>query len=276
MSLRPIAGTPGPGSSPDLPADIRPVQSIATHYSEAGSGPTVLFLHGWGAHRGLVWPLAARIAQRGYHVIVPDLPGFGETQPPSTAWTVFDYANYVVALLDSFNIDTCYLFGHSFGGRLGLILGAEHGHRIRRMVLANSAGIVEKGPLWQRLRLGAYKTIRDSLYRVGARAIADTLRATYNARYGSSDLQQAEGVMRQIFLNVINQDLQSYARRVHPSTLLLWGDRDEDTPLRFAHILEQAIPDAGLVVYPGAGHYSYLDELARTVDVMTYFFSSSQ
>jgi len=76
------------------------------------------------------------------------------------------------------------------------------------------------------------------------------------------------GVMRQTFVNVVNEDLQSYAGRVRVPTLLLWGDADEDTPLWQGQLLEQLIPDAGLVVYPGAGHYSYLERPVQTAKAM--------
>ena len=54
--------------------------------------------------------------------------------------------------------------------------------------------------------------------------------------------------------------------------LLLWGDRDEDTPLSQGRALEAAIPDAGLVVLEGAGHYSYLDRLADAARIMDFFY----
>ncbi len=59
--------------------------------------------------------------------------------------------------------------------------------------------------------------------------------------------------------------------RVQASTLLFWGDKDEDTPLWQGRELEALIPDAGLIVYEGAGHYSYLERLADTVKTLDYF-----
>ena len=54
-------------------------------------------------------------------------------------------------------------------------------------------------------------------------------------------------------------------------TLLFWGDQDMDTPLSQGKLLEQLIPDAGLVIWEGAGHYSYLERLADTARVMDHF-----
>lgn len=241
-----------------------------------GNGRPLLMLHGWGANIDLVWPLAERLAPLGYQVYALDLPGFGESDEPPTAWSVFDYTNFVVDYLEHHGLGLVSLFGHSFGGRLSLILGAEHGHRIKKIVLANSAGIFTKAPLGKRLRLNTYKSIRDGLYKVGAKSTADQLRAAYNAKYGSSDLQATSGVMRETFIKVVNQDLQDYAKRVQPSTLLIWGDQDEDTPLSYAQTFEKLIPDAGLVVHEGAGHYSYLERLPETVRIMDYFFKADE
>lgn len=255
-----------------IPLTQRTISSLKISEAVEGQGRPLLMLHGWGAHSGLLWPLAQRLLTQGYRVYVPDLPGFGQSEAPPQAWSVYDYADFVLAYMDAHELEQTLLFGHSFGGRLGLILGAKHGQRFEKMVLADAAGIRTQAPLLQRLRLGAYKNIRDGLYRVGARGLADALRARYNARYGSADFQSAGGVMREVFVKVVNEDLLPLAAQVRPPTLLLWGERDEDTPLWQGQLLEKTIPDAGLVVFEGAGHYSYLEQAARSAQIMDYFF----
>ncbi|MCL4252654.1 MAG: alpha/beta hydrolase, partial [Anaerolineae bacterium] len=73
---------------------------------------------------------------------------------------------------------------------------------------------------------------------------------------------------RETFLRVVNQDLSDYAKRIQAPTLLIWGENDQDTPLWQAKQLENLIPDAGLVVYPRAGHYSYLEHPDQTAQAM--------
>lgn len=239
------------------------------------SGPPVLMLHGWGANIDLMLPLAQRLATQGYHVFVPDLPGFGQSDPPSKGWSVFDYANFVLNYLDCHKIGQAYLIGHSFGGRLGLILGAEYPERFIKMALIDSAGVRTPPSAQGQLRLKAYRAALKALTAVGLRDQADQLRTWYGNRYGSADYKAAQGVMRETFVKVVNEDLLPYAARVQPSTLLFWGDRDEDTPLWQGQLLEKTIPDAGLVVWEGAGHYSYLDRLADTARVIDHFFKEA-
>jgi pimeloyl-ACP methyl ester carboxylesterase len=230
----------------------------------------VLALHGWGASAELMRVVVERLAAGGARVIAPDLPGFGSTALPPPDWDVFAYARWVVGLLDTLEIARCHLVGHSFGGRLGLLLGADYPERLDRMILVDSAGIPPKRPLGSQLRLKAYKGIRDGLKAAGAASLSDRLRAWYSGRYGSADFQTA-GPLRDIFVRVVNQDLSDYAKRVTPSTLLVWGDQDQDTPLWQGQMLEKLIPDAGLVTLKGAGHYSYLERPAEFATIALHF-----
>lgn len=232
----------------------------------------VLLLHGWGVNLKTMQPLGEKLSALGYTAYIPDMPGFGESAPPANVWGVPDYAKFVVDYLDAHQLDRVFLIGHSFGGRIGLVLGADYADRFVKFALADAAGVPPKPSSSGNLRLSTYKTVRDGLYKIGAKSLADNLRTKYNARYGSADFQAAQGVMREVFVKVVNQDLRPYAQRVKPSTLLFWGDKDEDTPLWMGQELEKLIPDAGLIVYEGAGHYSYLERLSETVKTVDYFF----
>ncbi|MEO8610332.1 MAG: alpha/beta hydrolase [Chloroflexota bacterium] len=248
------------------------IDSIKIVQKIAGEGLPVLLLHGWGANISLVWPLAERLVTLGYKVYVLDLPGFGDSENPPAAWSVHDYVNFVLAYLDYYQLDKIYLFGHSFGGRLSLVLGAEHPERIIKMALADSAGVREKPSSSGQMRLKTFRFVQNSLRKIGMSGQADNLREWYTDKYGSADYKAAKGIMRETFVKVVNEDLLPFAARVKPSTLLFWGDQDADTPLSQGQLLEKTIPDAGLVVWEGAGHYSYLERLADTARVMDHFF----
>lgn len=248
------------------------INGLRIHQKIQGEGDIILMLHGWGANIQLLQPLADKLVNLGYQTIMLDLPGFGNSDDPPIAYTVFDYAKFCIEYLDYHNLDQVYLFGHSFGGRLALILGSDYAGRIKKITLSDSAGIKTKAPFHQRLRLSTYKSIRDGLYGIGAKSLADNLRETYNKRYGSTDFQQVSGVMRQTFVNVVNQDLLDYAKHVSVPTILIWGDQDEDTPLSQGETLANAIPDAALIVHEGAGHYAYLDFPDKTARIMDALF----
>jgi len=251
------------------------VKGVETAQVVAGEGLPLLMLHGWGANISLLWPLAERLLPLGYKVYILDLPGFGQSALPPSAWSVFDYANFLLTYMDCHQLDKVYLFGHSFGGRLSLILGAQHPERFVKIVLADSAGVRSKAPLHIQIRTNFYRLIRNGLYRIGHRNLADSLRDWYGRRYGSADYKNSSGVMRETFVKVVNDDLLPYAARVKPPTFMFWGENDQDTPLWQGRLLEKTIPDAGLHVFRGAGHYSYLEQLADTVRIMDYFFKQA-
>ncbi|MDX2140052.1 MAG: alpha/beta hydrolase [Chloroflexota bacterium] len=261
-------------SAPTTPRTFLTVDGLQVAHAVFGDdGAPVLALHGWGASVDLIAPLASRLANKGLRVYAPDLPGFGQTPPPPSAWGVLDYANFVLRYLDANELEKVHLFGHSFGGRLSLILGAEHAARIHKIVLADSAGVPPRRDPLADARLRLYKGVRDGLKGVGLSGLSEQLRGWYNQQYGSADFKSA-GVLRDTFVKVVNENLLPYAARISAPTLLIWGEDDQDTPLWQGQQLEKTIPDAGLVVYENAGHYSYLDKLPEVIRTLEYFYTS--
>ena len=233
-------------------------------------------VHGWGANLELMRPLAQLLERYDYRLHMLDLPGFGESAEPPVPFSIFDYATFCVAYLEFHGLEQVLYFGHSLGGRIGLILGSDHSDRVKSMVLSNSAGIKGKQSVSSQLRLRLYQTVRNSLNRFGAVAIAGDLSQRYNKRYGSPDFQSSTAVMRKTLVNVVDQDLLANARRVSVPTVLIWGDADTETPLWMGKKLEKAIPDAALIVHKGAGHYAYLDNAQKTASIMNALYSSDE
>ena len=235
---------------------------------ESGAGPAVLLLHGWGATKELMSPLAERLA--GYRVVVPDLPGFGATDAPPQAWGPDEYATWVLALLDRLGIERAHVVGHSNGGRVAIALAAAHPQRVGRLVLTDSAGIRPRHGLRHHLRVRTFKLLRAASswgwLPAGVRREAEH-RAS---RRGSADYRSASGTLRSSMVRLVNSDMRPQLGRLSASTLIIWGEQDQETPLRDARIMEALIPDAGLVVFEGAGHFAYAeqpDRFCRIVDV---------
>ena len=251
------------------------VAGIQTRQAVIGAGEPVLMIHGWGARMELLQPLAAKLNLLGYRCLLADLPGFGDSDEPPRAYSVRDYVAFCLALLDAHGLDSAHYFGHSLGGRIGLMLAADYPQRVRGMALSNSAGIkVEPTPA-QKLRLALYRGARKSLEAVGASGVKDRLQRMYARRFGSEDYRQASPIMRATLVKIVNQDLLDCARRAAAPTILIWGDTDQETPLWMGRKLEAAMPDAALIVHQGAGHYAYLDEPAQTARIMDALYRSA-
>jgi len=147
------------------PLVVRRVAGLRTGTCVAGSGIPVVALHGWGGSVHSFWPVAERLATEGFAVHLLDLPGFGHSDPPPVPWGVADYMRFVLAYLDASDLRRVALLGHSFGGRIGLVLAAQHPDRVSKMVLANSAGLRTPLSPAQQVRSMVARIARETLDR---------------------------------------------------------------------------------------------------------------
>ena len=252
----------------------RVAEDPAASVTVRGEGTPLLLLHGWGASAELFAPLFDRL-QPGRTLIAPDLPGFGATPPPPVPWSAHEYAAWTLALLDRLGVAQCDVIGHSNGGRIAIVLAAEHAERLRRVVLTSSAGI--RAPQGWRDRLGvrAYKALRRAERAPLLPAVAREAARRRADRRGSDDFRAAGGTMRATLVRLVTEDLRPLLPRVSVPTLLIWGDRDTETPLRDAEEMERLIPDAGVAVFEGAGHFAYLEQPERFRRVVDAFFGTA-
>jgi pimeloyl-ACP methyl ester carboxylesterase len=216
----------------------------------------IVVLPGWGAHIEAVGPILAALGGAP-DLIALDLPGFGESAAPPQAWDVDAYARFMIHFLDELGVGRAHLIGHSHGGRVSIALAADEPGRVGRLVLVDSAGIPPKRG-WQYRRRVAVAKLGRLIAKLGG-GPGRRLQERMRARVASRDYLEASEAMRGTFRAVIAADLTDRLPRIGAPTLLVWGDRDDDTPLWMARRMEELIPDAGLVVLEGAGHYSYAD-----------------
>lgn len=244
---------------------------LRLHYDETGpaDGEPVILMHGWGCDHTTVRSIAA-ILEGKLHVYNLDLPGHGRSDEPPSAWGVEEFTALVEEFCRKLGIESPTLIGHSFGGRISLLMASRN--PIRRMVLVDGAGIKPRRSLKYYFKVYSFKTAKRILplllgKRKGAEAI-DRLRG----KSGSADYRNSSPVMRAVMSKCVNQDLKHVMPDIKASTLLIWGEKDTATPLSDAKYMEKHIPDAGLVSFAEAGHYSFLDNPGGFKAVMKSFF----
>jgi len=117
------------------------VDGHTVEFGDAGTGPVVVFLHGWGlSHRAYKRALS-RIVRQGTRVIAPALPGFGGSAPAPEATDVAAFGRWVAHFLDAMNVrGRVLVIGHSFGGGVAISFAHAHPRRVRGLVLVNSIG----------------------------------------------------------------------------------------------------------------------------------------
>jgi pimeloyl-ACP methyl ester carboxylesterase len=236
---------------------------------EAGVGETVVVLHGWGGRIESMAPVLACLQAR-FHVVAVDLPGFGDTPAPTKVWGTPEYARWVARLLRSEAIEQAHFLGHSFGGKVALTLAATDPTLVDKLVLVDASGLRSAPSIEARLkralsragrivgRLGpAGRVLRDLAYR----------------QVASADYRDA-GPLRPTFVKIVNEDVTELLPRIAAPTLIVWGSRDDDVPVQHGATMERLIPDAGLVVLEGAGHFSYLEQPERFCRVVRHFLGA--
>lgn len=252
-----------------LDAKSLQVFGLRTRYLVRGEGPPVLVLHGWGAHIEAVYPIVTGLSSVAT-VYTLDLPGFGESELPPKPWGVEEYQAFVAAFMDELQIERPAIIGHSNGGRIAIRMAATEPSRPSRLVLVDSAGIRPRRTLrWYR-RVGMAKVGKYAARFLGSPG--ERLRARLVGRAGSADYLAA-GPMQPTLVKLVNADLRPFMPQIKVPTLLVWGSEDSDTPLSAAREMEHLIPDAGLVLLEGAGHYSYLDQPARFARIVSHFIA---
>ena len=238
------------------------VNGIQTSYELQGTaGLPVLILPGWGATAPVYRAIAGQLAEN-HLVYTLDLPGFGVTPEPPQAWSVDDYAEFVIAFVGALGLRELILFGHSYGGRIILNLCSRPAlpFTAAKLVLTDSAGI--KNPLTpeQQKRQDRYKKLKKTAQGKLASKLFPHAIERLQQKYGSADYAAASPVMKQTLIKSVSEDYSDRLPHVRQKTLLIWGRNDTATPLSNGETMLRLLPDAHLEVVDDAGHFPFLDQ----------------
>src|SRR5579875_889267 len=267
-SIREVWLDRGDGSLQARMDRVLEIQGISTRCRSVGRGPEVLVLHGWGASIEAVGSIVSAL-ERTCTVHAVDLPGFGQSGMVPRPWGVEEYSEWTCALLTALGLARVSIVGHSHGGRIAIHLAAHHPELVDKLVLVDAAGIRAPRTLrWYR-RVAMAKFAKHVLNRLGpgGRALGRRL----VGRTASADYAATAEALRPTFNRLVSTDLTPMLPQVRASTLLIWGENDAATPVRDGETMERLIPDAGLVVFEGAGHFSYAEQPQRFARVVRHF-----
>jgi pimeloyl-ACP methyl ester carboxylesterase len=218
-------------------------------------GVHVVWGHGWGQSGRALLPLAESLGGFACSSVV-DLPGFGDSPLPPATWGTAEYADAIAEWLKSDPSRCRFWVGHSFGGKVGIQLAARHPELLKGLILVASAGLPRKRSLPEQLRI----FLRRNIFKAAKVFLSEGRQLErLRTRLGSADYRSA-GPLRPIFTKVVNEDLTEIAALIRCPVLLLYGDKDRETPLDIGERLNQIIPGSKLIVLHGFDHYSVLSE----------------
>ena len=231
-------------------------EGIELAYSVEGQGDTIILLHGWGCDRN-IWKATSEFLRNHFRVVAVDFAGFGQSAEPQTIWGVEEYTRSIEALVRELGIEQPMLMGHSFGGRVSILYASRN--EVARVVLTDAAGVKPRRSFSYYRKVYTYKLLKHALPLLIGQKKAQMLLDQRRAKSGSSDYNRATPIMRAILSKCVNEDLCSVMPCIKAPVMLFWGDKDTATPISDAHKMAKLIPNAGLVVAEGAGHFAFLE-----------------
>lgn len=244
------------------------INGTRVQYKVSGEGRAVILLHGWGCNIATMASIEAILSPH-FKVYTLDFPGFGGSDVPSDVWGVEEYTRMLEGFVCDLHIESPILIGHSFGGRVSILYGSRND--VSKIVLVDAAGAKPRRPLKYYLKVYSYKLYKKLLYMTMGKERAEEKIEARRRTAGSADYNALSGMMRRIFVKVVNEYLEAYMPLIKCPVQLIWGAKDKDTKLREAHVMLKHIPNARLDVIDDAGHYSFLDNPFRFRSYLTAF-----
>jgi pimeloyl-ACP methyl ester carboxylesterase len=246
------------------------VEGVDLHYVDVGVGdPPVLLLHAFPLHSDMWAPQVACLAAN-HRVVVPDLKGFGRSSAPDDAgsYSMGDYVRQVVALARVLRLEGVVLGGLSMGGYVAFSLVARNLDLLAGLVLADTRAGKDTPEVYQRRT-----DQQDQVRREGTDALVETLLGGLLAPDTLENRPQLVEQVRRImssnppagFIGGLEAmkgrpDSLPTLGAVKVPTLVLVGEHDGPSPPDVVRVWQQRIPESELVVIPGAGHLSNLED----------------
>ena len=238
---------------------------IEVAYERAGEGPPLVLVHG-AAEDGRVWRPQLEALADEFTVVAWDEPGAGRSGDPPPGFGLAEFAGCLAAVIDDVGLGPAHVGGLSWGGTVAQELYRRHADRVATLILADTyagwKGSLSKAEL--RIRVAGVERMLA--------APPDEFNPGFPGLFAGDPPAEFGPLLEEIAADVRPHNLRDQLRvmaktdqrdllpKITVPTLLIWGERDARSPLRVAHEFERAIPHADLVVIPGAGHVSNLED----------------
>ena len=265
-------------------------------YYEAGSGPTLVLLHGIGGS-GRTWKhVIERLAER-HHVIAPDLMGHGASERLRGDYSLGAHASTVRDLMVRLGQERATIVGHSLGGGIAMVFAYQFPERCERMVLVSSGGLGAEVSILLRLLslpgaefvvpLGTFTSLTNAASRAGSllgrlgfrlSPAADEIWQAYSSLGGDS--------ARRAFLSTLREVVDFQGQRVSGNdrlylasqipVLIVWGTEDSIIPVAHGRQAHKEMPGSRLEIFQGVGHFPHSEEPERFVRILDEFLGATK
>lgn len=231
---------------PKKPEELNAVWHGEAKTKHLSKTKTIYIIHGW-TYTVEPWAKTLEILEKnGVAVKMLHVPGL--TAPSKRVWTIKEYITWA----DKNIPDGAVALGHSNGGRILLNLCSKKPEKLKKLILLDSAGVYETSK--KRDILKAVSKLGAPLKKV---AFVDKL---FHKLTGSSDYYRAPENMKQTLTNMLESDKELVLATVTTPTAIIWGEDDNITPPRHAHILKRKLADSTLSIHKNWNHAPYISD----------------
>jgi pimeloyl-ACP methyl ester carboxylesterase len=241
----------------------------ALHRNQADGVP-VLLIHGAGENH-LVWPIGLRRLP-GTIVHAVDLPGHGKSTGTGRT-TIAGYAEWMVSFLDALRIPAAVFIGHSMGGAIAQWLALTHPDRTAALVLIATGAKLRVAPQLLELAQSDFPAAVDlaTQWEWGLTASEEL------KQLGKQQLLAIDStVMLDDYRACDTFDVRERVKVISAPTLIVAGEADRMTPLKYAIFMAEQIPSARLRVVPEVGHMVMLEAADKVTKTIRDFLHESR
>ena len=226
----------------------------------------ILILPGWGNTRETFNNIINYFKEE-YTIYILDYPGFGKSKIINKELTIYDYAYLIKDFIENQKINNPIIIAHSFGGRITSIL--NNYIKIKKIILIDVSGI-KRLNMKVKIKNYIYKLLKLLINLLPKKKQKYYKEKLFNY-FSSPDYKNININMRNTFKNIIKEDLKKYYKNIKVETLIIWGEKDIDTPLKDAYKLNKIIKNSGLIILKNLPHYSYLYNPYRINKIIEIF-----
>lgn len=212
---------------------------------------TIIILHGWGLKGDIYEDLSRLLEEKGYLVYAPDLPGFGNEPLKHSNMNLDDYVDFVEKFREKNQILKPILIGHSFGGRIGIKYTWRYPNRVSRLILTG-VPIIRNISLKKKIAF-LFASIGSIFFERFPITFKNYLRKILYLSIGEWDYYNA-GDLKQVFKNIVDENLISYFREIRVPILLVWGERDHLTPVSIVYKIKKHVLNSDSIIVANCGH----------------------
>jgi pimeloyl-ACP methyl ester carboxylesterase len=237
------------------------------HIERYGEGPAMLFIHGSGCNCRM-WERQREYLHSSMEVVLVDLPGHGRS-PGDGCDSVKEYADAIYGSMERLYPRGYYVAGHSLGGAIAMSLALLHPSVIEGVVLIGTGA-----------RLRVLPEIIEGLLKEKERTLADINRLVFSKGKGAPSSLRDEAfammmgcgaeIIRKDFVACDRFDIMSSITSIKAPALILCGEEDALTPVKYSRFLNEKISGSQLVLIEDAGHMAMIekpDEVSKAIDI---------